>query len=227
MIREDKHYLSNDNIIAIERGFAKLDIHSIRISRENFTEEEKAENSRIYNTLTREEWSKRCEDTASMTASKIEPLVESLSKKFNIYQYKNDDMDYRSKWDLFFWCNGDNRGRDFSYVTLSTNDTKKLEERLLDIEHVLNYIKEIGFAGLDIAIQYSIKYDDEKLKEMASDYFEKIKNTVIEYSGYMGKIKDMGIDYMGNKCYGFFKKGARSKYYKVSNGDMAIMSIQQ
>ncbi|WP_291639439.1 hypothetical protein [Clostridium sp.] len=32
MIREDKSYLSSNDLLAIEKGYAILDIHSIRIS---------------------------------------------------------------------------------------------------------------------------------------------------------------------------------------------------
>lgn len=44
MIKEDKHYLSDLDLKAIEKGIAKLDVHSLRIDREQYTEEQKEEN---------------------------------------------------------------------------------------------------------------------------------------------------------------------------------------
>ncbi len=41
MLWEDKHYLSPLDLKAIEKGIAKLDVFHLRISREDFTEEEK------------------------------------------------------------------------------------------------------------------------------------------------------------------------------------------
>lgn len=228
MIREDKNYLYTTDTIAIEEGYAALDVHSIRISRESLTEEEMAENRRICDTVSEEEWNKHCSITPHKTALKIKPLIEELNKRFIIYQYKDDKMDYRSNWDLFFWCNGgdDEDGRDLSYITLSANTTRELEERLKGINDVIETIKEIGYDGLDIAIQYNAKYNSVKVKEAAENYFERIKNTFINYSFYTGKIKEGGMDYEGNKCYRFFKKGARSKYYSLSSKDMFMLSLQ-
>lgn len=229
MIKEDKSYLSSSDLLAIEKGFAILDIHSIRIDRENFTDEEKAENRKKCDSMTKEEWSKHCNTTSHKTALKIKPLIEALNKKYAIYQYNKDDkMDYKSNWDLFFWCNGgdDEEGRDLSYITLSANRTRALEERLSGINDVIETIKETGYIGLDITIQYTAKYDYKKINEVAACYFENIKNTFINYSFYTGKIKEGGMDYEGNKCYRFFKKGARSKYYVLSSTDMLMLSLR-
>ncbi len=227
MIREDKSYLSSSDLLAIEKGFAKLDIYSIRVDREQLTEEEKAENLRIANSVSTEEWNKYCNQNKKKIESKIEPFIEKLSENFNIYQYKDKTIvPYKSNWDLFFWCNTDNEGRDFSYVTLDMNKNRTVEERFLTLEYVIKYIKKIGFQGIDIIIQYTVKYDDEKIKQEADNYFEKVKNTFVRYMGMDGRIKEVGKDVQENKCYGFFKKGAKTKYYKLSLKNIAMMSIQ-
>lgn len=229
MIREDKSYLSSSDLLAIEKGYAALDIHSLRIDREDFTEEEKAENRKNYDTMTKEEWSKHCSITPHKTALEIKGLIEVLDKNYAIYQYNKDDkMDYRSNWDLFFWCNGgdDEDGRDLSYITLTANSSRTLQERLKGVNDVIETIKEIGYNGLDIAIQYTVKYDNIKITEVAANYFERVKNTFIKCSGYDGKIKDGTIDYEGNKCYRFFKKGARTHYHNLSCKDMLMLSLR-
>jgi len=218
-IREDKSYLSSLDLLAIERGIAKLDIHSIRIDRESFTEEQKEENHKLFDSVSKEEWSRLCEENRERTAQKIEVLIEKLSEKFDIYQYK-DRENYGRNWDLFFWCNGNNKGRDYSYVTLSTNEKRTVEEKLSDIEKVLEYAQEIGFEGIDIAIQYTAKYDDTKVKEIALAYCQTVKNKFINYMG-IGKIKEVGTG--DNVHYGFFKKGASKKYYRMS--DLALLGL--
>ena len=225
MIREDRSYLSNNDMIAIEKGLAELDVYSIRIGREKLTEKEKTENLRVANSVSKEERDKYCDDKKEKTALKIKSLIELLSNKFAIYQYK-DDISYKSNWDLFFWCNSNEKGKDFSYVTLNTNKNRTLKERLCDIKKVIKYIKEIEIEGLDVVIQYCAKYNEEKVKDMAEKYFKRAKDTFISYRGMDGRIKEVGTGYQGNKCYGFFKKRARRKYYKLSNKDMAIMEIQ-
>jgi len=220
-IREDKSYLSSLDLLAIKKDIAKLDIYSIRIDRESFTEEQKEENNKLADKVSREEWVRNCEKSAERTAQKIEPLIEMLSQKFIIHQYKDNSMEhYGSNWDLFFWCNGNNKGRDYSYVTLSTNKKRTVEERLSDIEKVLEYAHEIGFEGIDIAIQYTTEYDNVKVRDIAVAYYQTIKNKFINYMG-VGKIKEVGTG--DNAHYGFFKKGASRNYYRVS--DKALLEM--
>jgi hypothetical protein len=220
-IREDKSYLSSLDLLAIEKGIAKLDIYSLRIDREPFTEEQKEENHKLADRVSSQEWAIHCEESAERTARKIEPLIEKLSQKFIIHQYKDNSMEhYGTNWDLFFWCNGNNKGRDYSYVTLSTNTKRTVEERQSDIEKVLEYIQEVSFEGIDIAIQYTIKYDDVKVRDIAIAYYQTVKNKFIDYMG-IGKIKEVGND--DNRHYGFFKKGASRKYYRLS--DMSLLGL--
>lgn len=225
MIREDKSYMSKLDLKAIEKGIAKLDIYSLRIDREQYTEEQKEENKKLADSVSRDEWSKHCDDVKKRIAQKIEPLIESLSNKFNIYQYKNNSIEYGSNWDLFFWCNCNKEGQDFSYVTLSTNKKRTVEERSSDIKKVLEYIQEIGFKGIDVIIQYTATYNEEVVKNIALNYFNQIQNNVVKCFGYDGKIKNVGTDNKGNIYYGFFKKGARSKYYRISDMNLLEMAI--
>ena len=208
MIKEDKSYLSNSDLLAIESGFAKLDIYSLRIDREDFTEEQKEQNKKLCDSVTREEWCKICDENKRNTALRIEPLIEALSNKFNIHQYKNNSMEhFRSNWDLYFWCNGNNDGsRDYSYITLTFNEKRTVEERYSDLEKILNYIKEIGFDGIDVHVQYTTTYEEEKIKNYVNEYIKNIINTAINYNGYIGKIKNVGKDNKGNECYGFSKE---------------------
>jgi len=223
MIKEDKSYLSKLDLLTIEKGIAQLDIHSLRFDRVDFTEEEKEENRRIANIVSQEEWERLCDENKRRTAMKIEPIIESLSNKFDIHQYKDSSMGhYQSDWDLFFWCNNDNKGRDMSYVTLSLNENRIVERRILDVEQVLNYIKEIGFDGVNITIQYTATYNDDKVREIALEYAEKVKNTVVQLMGYSGKIKKVS-----NDQYGFFKKGAKKRYYQLSNKLLLEMAISK
>jgi len=221
-IREDKSYLSELDLLAIEKGIAKLDVHNIRISRESFTEEQKEENHELADNVSSVEWSRICDENREKTSQKIETLIERLSKKFIIHQYENDSMEhYSSNWDLFFWCNNNNKGsRDYSYVTLGFNTKRTVEERQTDIKKVLEYVQGIGFDGISIAIQYTAKYDDAKVKEIALKYCQTVKNKFINYMG-IGKIKEVGAG--DNFHYGFFKKGASKRYYRLS--DLALLGL--
>jgi hypothetical protein len=227
MIKHDKSYLTGLDLLAIEKGYADLDLYMIKISREEYTEEQKEENRKIANSVSREQWGLHCEAARKNTASKIKPLLDALNNKFTIYQYEDrEKIDYRSDWDLFFWCNGCTEGRDYSYVTLNFNEKRTLEQRKNDLERVLNYCNEIGFDGLDIAIQYTTKYNDQLVKNAVLEYAEKMKNIFIDYRGYKGKIKEVGKNYVGESVYGFYKKGSKTKYYKLGHLALLEMAIQ-
>lgn len=229
MIKHDKSYLSDFDLLAIEKGYAVLDVRQLRIERKDFTEEQKAQNEKVYNSVSKEEWSRTCEVNRKEIAKKVKRLTDSLNSSFSIYQYDEEDKEkvsYKSDWDLFFWCNGDSKGRDYSYITLNFNDKRTPEQRKNDLEKVLNYCKEIGFNDLNIIIQYTTKYNNELVKNVALEYAEKMKNVFIDYRGYKGKIKEVGKNHQGNSVYGFFKKGSKKNYYTLSSLDLLSLVIQ-
>lgn len=206
-IRDDKSYLSGLDVKAIENGIAELGVYSLRITN-FFTEEQKQENSKIYETLTREQWFQKCEQTKQSAAEKVETIVDSIHNNFMIYQYKNKDVNYRNdNWDLFFWHNTG----DMSYVTLNPNDKQSNEQQKQLINSVLNLVKEINIEGIEVTIQYKAIYNEEKVNNITLEYCEKVKNTFIAYGGYIGKIQEMGNRYV------FRKKGAKKNCYEINN----------
>ena len=54
-----------------------------------------------------------------------------------------------------------------------------------------------------------------------------LKDTFINYNGMVGKIKpvqEYNDSYYGTTCiFGFFKKGSRKKFYKLSNMDIVTI----
>jgi UDP-N-acetylglucosamine enolpyruvyl transferase len=113
-----------------------------------------------------------------------------------------------------------------SYITLSPNTKRPIEQQINDINNVLELIKTIELDGnIDIAIQYTCKYNQEKVTEIAILTFNKIKDTFIEYSGMIGKFKEIGIREDGTRKYGFFKKGTKKKYYPISDTELLQMAF--
>jgi hypothetical protein len=218
IIKEDFSYVEND-MKFIDRGYAQLDVHSIRIDR-YFTEEQKAENVRTANAMP-DQWGKHCDEMAQHIGEKVQSIVEYLSETFTIYQYKKDgSIPYNSDWDLFFWCNYKHYGRDYSYITLSFNSKRTVAQRISDKDRVIEILNThfASMEGVIAYIQYSATYDDKKVKETVNNYIPTILNTFINYAGHEGKIKSVG-----ENRYGFFKKGARKYYYQVS--DMVILEM--
>lgn len=137
MIREDKSYLSKIDLLAIEKGIAKLDINSIRMERE-ISKKERIENKKLFETLSKEEWERLCYNKKRRASLIIKPIIDILDKNFIIYQYKKK-ISYNDVYDLFF--NGDINC--LSSARISFNGKKSLEERQNDINQVINCLKKI------------------------------------------------------------------------------------
>ena len=215
MIREDRSYLSNTDLLAIEKGIAKLDIHSIRINGRKFIEEEMIENRKLAETLSREEWSKHCEDAERKTATIIEPIIDILDNNFIIRQYKKE-LSFRDSYDLFF--NGDINC--LSSVRMSFNKKKSSEDRENDIKKVMDYLKQFDNVEIDIAIQYTTNYNDDQVKEIVSNFVDNNETNYFFFQGMEGKIKQVY-----DNTYGFFKKRARNKYYEISDKDILSLTF--
>jgi hypothetical protein len=207
LIKEDKSFLSELDLAAINNGLAEMGIYSLRITN-FFTEEQKQENRMESETLTREQWSERCEQSRQSAAVRVEKVVDTIHNKFMIYQYRNKDIDYRKDdWDLFFWCNTG----DMSYVTLNSNDKRSNERQMSSMNNVLELLKGIDAEGIQVTIQYTTIYNNEKVEEVVLEYCEKMKDKFIEYSGYIGKIVKTENGYL------FRKKGAKKQQYYINN----------
>jgi hypothetical protein len=218
MIEESKGALSFLDEQALEQGLAKKGIHSLILCREY--SKDKITEAKSRDDMTVSEWYDHCEVIRKQTAEKIDSILKQLRKEFGIYQLDGREaIAYSSDWDLFFWCNCTKEGRDLSYVTLSANSRRSLEKQLETFDNVIETIKKIGFNGLDIRIQLQAVYDDEKLKKLAEEKYEKIKNSIVSYNGLQGKIKEVG---QGGILYGFYPKWSRNKFYEVSNLEMAL-----
>lgn len=217
MIRDDRSYLTRLDEIALEQNIARLGIYHLAIDRAYDENSIPANRDK----MTDLEWINHCDKVREETGSKIEELLRHLAKQFQIYQLDGREViPYKSDWDLFFWCNSRNGERDYSYVTLGRNDKKTPEAQLDIFEKTIRSIVAYGYEGLDIRIQRTAVYDDKKIKNMAEEQYEKIRDSFITYHGLQGKIRPVGEQ---KESYGFFPKWSRSKYYQIAALELALM----
>lgn len=210
IIKEDKSYLSSLDLAAIENGVAELGIHSLKFSN-YLTEAQKQNNLEESKTLSREQWTARCEQMQRKVGEKLEYIMNTLADMFTIYQY-NKEIGYRSNWDLFFWSNKGWNGADYmNHATLNPNDKWTVEQQITVINNVLDVLKTMDIEGIEVAVQYKAIYNDEKVKNIVSDYCQTMKDKMIDYGGYTGKIVEF------NGRYVFKKKGAKKNAYEINN----------
>lgn len=216
LIKHDYSYLPMGNRDKlIEKGFADLDIHSLNFDR-YYTEEQKQANSNLAQTVTNKQWSEHCEEVSKDLYTKLLPIAELLNSKYKLYQY-DENILYNSDWDLFFYSNRGWNGKDyFDHMKISFNDNRTVEENKLLLSEVLQLLESLDATGIQCRVQYDARVHEEEIKQLATNICERLQNTFIDYMGNKGKIKVVN-EYEDKKVYGFFKKGAKNRYYQINN----------
>ena len=171
-IHEDRSHMNIDTRW-FEKGYAKEDVHSLRLQ-SLCTEAEAAANKQFYDSHTREEWEQYIRQASLESSAAMKPVMEAIAQDFVCYQYdENIPVSYGSdRWDLYFWCNpfsgaADASERDFSYFTLTFNERQTLEKRKKVCQQVLDLLcsRFQEHPNLNVAVQYSIWFDHPKIHD--------------------------------------------------------------
>lgn len=203
----------------IEKGYADLDIHSLNFDR-HFTDEEKEENVRQSELLTREQWTIRCDDVSKMIYEQMLPIIELLNNKYDIHQIseeKNTMEHYRSDWDLFFYSNRGWNGKDyFDHVQITFNTKRTVDQNKKLLSEILEILEQLEVKNVYCRVQYTVREHKEKIQAKVTEICESLVDNVINYNGMKGKIKVVD-ECNGEKQYGFFKERVRKSYYQLSD----------
>ena len=162
-IHEDRSHMNIDTRW-FEKGYAKEDVHSLRLQ-SLCTEAEAAANKQFYDSHTREEWEQYIRQASLESSAAMKPVMEAIAQDFVCYQYdENIPVSYGSdRWDLYFWCNpfngaADASERDFSYFTLTFNERQMLEKRRKVCQQVLDLLCSRFQEHPNLDVAYSIPY---------------------------------------------------------------------
>lgn len=228
-IEHDYHYINANENLLIEKGYGKISIHSIHFDR-HYSEEQKEKNRQIAEKMTKEEWSIHCEKVAKSFAKPLNDILKQFIDRYDIHQIseETDTMEhYKSDWDLYFWSNKGWNGKDYmDCFKLDFNTNRSVEKNMALLNEIIPLVESMEYENIGCRIQYNVVLDKEKIEREAKEICKKLTGKFITYCGIEGKIKV--VDEVNNyKTYGFFRKGARSKYYKVSNTEILAMKLQE
>jgi len=190
-ISHDYSFLGNRKYL-IEKGYADLDIHSLNFDR-YFTDEEKEENVRQSELLTREQWTIRCGDVSKRIYEQMLTIIELLNNKYDIHQIseeKNTMEHYRSDWDLFFYSNRGWNGKDyFDHVQITFNTKRTVGQNKKLLSEILEILEQLEVKNVYCRVQYTAREQKEKIQAKVTEICENLVDTVINYNGIKGKIK--------------------------------------
>lgn len=84
-IHEDRSHMNIDTRW-FEKGYAKEDVHSLRLQ-SLCTEAEAAANKQFYDSHTREEWEQYIRQASLESSAAMKPVMEAIAQDFVCYQY--------------------------------------------------------------------------------------------------------------------------------------------
>lgn len=224
IIKHDYSYIKNDSDKLIEEGYLELDIHSLNFDR-HYTEEEKENNRKQSESMTREEWNIHCDDISKEIHNKLIPIKVLLNSKYDVHQIsedKNTIEHYKSNWDLYYYGNKGWNERDyFDYMKISFNGKREVKQNKKLLQEVLELLEELEVKNICCRVQYDTRRNEEKIKNKTIEICESLLNKVIDYNGMKGKIKVLNEN-EHEKTYGFIKSRTRNHYYSISDTYMIL-----
>ena len=227
LINHDYSYINNRDQKLVDAGYGKIVPDYVWFDR-YFTEEQREENRELAESLSKEEWDKRCVEYEAALFSTLEHIKEVFNGKFDIHQISeetNTIEHYKGDWDLYFWSNrGWNGSQQMTRFSLSFNDRRSPESRVNTLNEVIAILEGIDCDDVAARIQYGVHMNDVAIEAAAAEIYKDIEGKFINYYGATGKIKIIS-ECEGLRMYGFFKKGAKSKYQKVLPKDILLMNV--
>ena len=226
-ISKDFSYINANETMLMDNGYGKLSVHSTHFDR-HYSEEQKEKNREIAESMTREEWSKHCDEIAEGFAKPMEEIVKQFASKYDIYQaceYTGKKISFDNDWDLFFWSDRGWNGKDFmTHFKLNFNKERSPEQNMTLLDEIISLVETMEYENIGCRIQYDAVIDNERVETEAKTICERLVGKFIDYHGMTGKIKVVREE-NGIKEYGFFKKNARNKYYSISNTEILAMNM--
>lgn len=227
-IRQDRSYIPLDTKTLIECGYAR-EVPNQLVFRFEYTEEQKAQNRAMADTLSKEEWTVLANREALRRSGMMEPVIKTIAEKFTCYQYATEaKIAYRSEeWDLYFHYRGldmpDTMGseRDFSYFTLSFNREHTVEQRLEICSRVLRLLQD-RFAehpNLHVSVQYMGWLDTEKIHRSVQRALPSLEGSHCVYHNFEGRVVLVGDDIF------FMKKYAKTRGYRLTEAEALLLSM--
>lgn len=220
-VKHNYSYIGKEQKL-VDKGYAKVGVNALILDR-CFSEEEKSNNQMDSDTMTSEEWESHCSTLSKSIYENLHPIVEMLNEKYEIDQFEEESsLDYNEDWDLFFYSNkGWNNQTHYDYVRLSFNDDRDIDQNLKLMEEIVSLIEKLDVDNIHCIIQYQVVLDKKKIDKKAIEICEKLLNKPVEYNSMQGKIRVIS-EHENVKKYGFYKKNAKTNFYKVSNREIVL-----
>lgn len=231
-ISRDYSYIKGFETKLIDAGYGKMTVHSLHFDR-YVSDEQKEINRKFFEGMTeteRNNYYKSAEFEAVQKAfgKSLRDVLDIFIGKFDIHQVSAEtstNAHYGSDWDLFFWSDRGWNGKEYmSCFSLTFNDNRTAEQNMILLDKIVAILESTENEKVSCRIQYDAVIDEKAVAEAARKVFDGIIGKFVSWSGYEGKIKIVNTE--GSETeYGFFKKGSKKRYYKITNADLVAMSL--
>lgn len=231
-ISRDYSYIKGFETKLIDAGYGKMTVHSLHFDR-YVSDEQKEINRKFFEGMTeteRNNYYKSAEFEAVQEAfgKSLRDVLDIFIGKFDIHQVSAEtstNAHYGSDWDLFFWSDRGWNGKEYmSCFSLTFNDNRTAEQNMILLDKIVAILESTENEKVSCRIQYDAVIDEKAVAEAARKVFDGIAGKFVSWSGYEGKIKIVSTEDSETE-YGFFKKGSKKRYYKITNADLVTMSL--
>ena len=222
----DYNHISDTQRKLESAGYGEKTVYSLTFDR-HFSEEEMAANKGKADSMTDAEWSAMCDDFSMRLNDSLREIVTALDSRYNIHQTKPENSTtehYRTDWDLFFWGNKGWNGKDYmDCFSLTFNERRTPAQNMALLAEIIAVLENMEYKNIACRIQYDIALHHEDISEAAYKVFDGLIGKPFEYMGMIGKIK-LVSECNGVRKYGFFKKGAKKRYYHITDTEILTMT---
>ena len=213
-IKKDFHLVDQR---LMEAGYATLSAYDICFDR-YYSDEEKEKNRQTAVRMTQEQWNELCTEESRQLETKMKNILECMDSRYDIHQAnpEKSSMDhYRSNWDFFF----SKSGSCMDNFRLGFNSKRTSEKNLALLNEVCTIIGAMEEENICCIVRYTTVVTPEqqaRLNEEAETILSGLAKSgeFIRMWNIIGRIR-LVRENNGNPEYGFFKKGAKSRYYRV------------
>lgn len=215
----------------LDTGYATLSVYDIDFDR-YYTEEEMEVNGQQARSMTPKQWSEHCMEESRLLETRMQPVLDLMDKKYDIHQTTEENSTmahYESDWDLFFWSNQASDHPYLDYFRLTFNARRNPERNLALLSEIRPVVESLEAKNVCCKIRYNTVITAEQLKRLETDArdildeLERSKKFIRMWGN--GRVRKVEED--GKEWYGFFRKGAKNHYHRISPKEAVLWKLKQ
>lgn len=219
---------SDTEKMMIAKGYALMSPTGFIFER-LFSETEKEENVKVAQSVSPEEWEKRCEEVGIYFSNLLTEVRDIFAGKYDIHQINEENSSrshYASDWDLFYASNKITPTNHISTFSLSLNSKRDAERNFKLTNELTELIKSLPYENLCCYVLYEAILDEEKIKAEMERIESTRLNEPATYCSRKGHIRYLGKSvHTQENLYGFYPHRCKKMRHILKDADILALIL--